>query len=258
LKLNPLLLLLLLSVASLQQPSDVEVAFLIHPSEKELPQGGKATFSLVLYSPQIPNGSEAYFTLEGLPRQYFAYSIDPNPATFDQYGRAASFLHITASEKAPVGEYEFLVLAEIVCPEQKEVYTANATGRVLVVDATPPTVVILTPIDGETVSGTIWVNVTAEDNTAVDRVELYVDNILCKVKPSPPYCFKVNTLNLSDGEHLIRVVAYDIYGNGNSDYVRIVVRNAKASLRVEVLALASLLLLFKLELDAISKLKSKR
>ncbi len=76
-------------------------------------------------------------------------------------------------------------------------------------------------------SGTITFNATATDNSGVTRVEFYVDNILKGTDTVSPYSMTLDSLSLSDGNHVLMGKAYDAAGNiGTSSSVSFTVNNA--------------------------------
>lgn len=86
------------------------------------------------------------------------------------------------------------------------------------VDTTPPEVVMTHPSDGDTLSGTVTVSVTATDDTGVARVELYRDNgqllgTSVASHPAGPYTFEWNTTSVSEGQHTLYAKAWDLAGN---------------------------------------------
>jgi len=91
--------------------------------------------------------------------------------------------------------------------------TATDSLTVTVRDVTAPTVSIDSPAAGATVSGTITIAVSANDNVGVVRAELRVDGDLVATDTSAPFSFSLNTANYSDGTHTIRVTVYDAAGN---------------------------------------------
>jgi subtilisin family serine protease len=80
-------------------------------------------------------------------------------------------------------------------------------------DTTPPTVAIISPINGATVSGNASVYVNASDNVAVTRVELYVDGKLNVSSTTAPFTLKWNTRKATAGMHVLQCRAYDAAGN---------------------------------------------
>lgn len=72
-----------------------------------------------------------------------------------------------------------------------------------------PSVAIMNLADGQTVWGTVPVQVTASDDNGVTRVELYTDGFLRQTLTASPYDFAADTTILSNGPREIRAVAYD-------------------------------------------------
>ncbi|MBI4086059.1 MAG: hypothetical protein HY433_02350, partial [Candidatus Liptonbacteria bacterium] len=94
-------------------------------------------------------------------------------------------------------------------------------------DTTPPTVSIISPFNGATVSGPINVNADATDNVAVVKVEFYVDNVLKASALQSPFYFSWNSLLSLPGSHTLTAKAYDAAGNvGRSSAVAVNVPTA--------------------------------
>ena len=60
-------------------------------------------------------------------------------------------------------------------------------------------------------SGIITLSATATDNTGVTKVEFYVDNILKGTDTTSPYSMTLDSLTLSEGDHVLVGKAYDDY-----------------------------------------------
>ncbi|MGI0024880.1 MAG: HYR domain-containing protein, partial [Nitrososphaera sp.] len=98
--------------------------------------------------------------------------------------------------------------------------TRTGSFTVTVRETTPPTVVITSPADGSTLKGTwVTVSVSASDATGIARVEIYVDgNLKTTLTGSgPSYTYSLNIKKLGTGNHIIKAIAYDLYGNSASD-----------------------------------------
>jgi hypothetical protein len=87
-------------------------------------------------------------------------------------------------------------------------------------DTTPPVVSILSPSEDSLMSGMVPVDVAANDNVGVARVELFVDAERIASTTTPPYQFVVDAAALSPGAHKLRAVAYDSSGNVASSKLR--------------------------------------
>lgn len=81
-----------------------------------------------------------------------------------------------------------------------------------VVDTTAPTVAI----SSISMSGNkLLVSVSATDNVAVAKVELYVDGRLAGTKTAAPYTYTVNLNSVAPGTHTVQAKAYDNVGNAS-------------------------------------------
>lgn len=94
-----------------------------------------------------------------------------------------------------------------------------------VVDFTPPTVKIVKPLNKQVVTKNVSIEVSATDDSGVDRVELYVDNALIATIKAKPYVYSWDSKSVSNGWHKITAKAYDIYGNSAENSISVYVYN---------------------------------
>jgi len=92
-------------------------------------------------------------------------------------------------------------------------------------DIMPPTVQIIAPVSGSYMCGPIIVNVSATDNTAIDRVEFYINGTLVYIDYIAPYEYRWDTNTWRDGIYVLSVAAYDTSNNVDHDEVVIIVDN---------------------------------
>ena len=99
--------------------------------------------------------------------------------------------------------------------------SAKAGGTTSGRDRTTPTVNIITPSTGSTVSNTVTVQVTATDNVGVTAVILKVDGLVIGTGNIAPYNFNWNTAGLSNGTHTLTATATDAAGNSKVSTVQV-------------------------------------
>jgi hypothetical protein len=92
-------------------------------------------------------------------------------------------------------------------------------------DAAAPTVAIAAPSSGAILSGTETIEVTADDDSRIEKVDLWVDGQLRSIDLAAPYAFALNTTTLSNGTHTIQARAYDISGKRASASRSVTVSN---------------------------------
>ena len=81
-------------------------------------------------------------------------------------------------------------------------------------DIDPPTVIIMSPVAGQELSGTIDIEVIANDNNGINYIEYYIDGDSYTVDSIPPYIQEWDTETAEDDmEHIIAAVGYDNEGN---------------------------------------------
>jgi thermitase len=115
-----------------------------------------------------------------------------------------------------------------------------AAGYTPSADTTAPTVAITGPVDGATVSGMAVVDVTADDNVGVVKVDLYVDGIYFVSDTAAPYSFAWDTTTLADGAHTLWAVASDAANNSaGSGPIAVTVSNTPPDTTPPVVGIAA-------------------
>jgi subtilisin family serine protease len=96
-------------------------------------------------------------------------------------------------------------------------------------DSQAPTVAIDSPTGGS-VSGLVPIDVTATDNVAVARVDLFANGSLVANDTIAPYAFTLDSTRYSDGNLNLQARAYDGAGNSaSSSTVAVTVSNSASS-----------------------------
>lgn len=80
-------------------------------------------------------------------------------------------------------------------------------------DTTPPTLTIVSPAAGATVTGNVSVTASAQDGVGVAKLEFFVDGVLSGTDTAAPYAFVWNSAAASPGAHTLSLVATDTSGN---------------------------------------------
>ncbi len=90
--------------------------------------------------------------------------------------------------------------------------TSSTTSTV-----TPPSVSILAPVSGDTVSGTIPVSALAVDNVGIASVQFYLDNKpLGSSLTTSPYAIQWDTTTVTNGTHTLTAVATNLGGRSTT------------------------------------------
>jgi len=104
---------------------------------------------------------------------------------------------------------------------------------VVTIDRTPPSVVITFPEAGKYVSGTISINVSAEDvESEVEKVSFIFDGILLYNDTEKPYEYSFDSTLYLDGSHNLTVVAYDKAGNNKTASITFYIDNTEPSVSI--------------------------
>lgn len=98
--------------------------------------------------------------------------------------------------------------------------TVRAAARLsFVADRTPPTIRLVRPESGDTLSGRATVQVTATDNWGVADVVMSVDGVAFATDTRTPYRFVLSTNSLGVGTHELSLVATDTAGNASAPVI---------------------------------------
>jgi len=114
------------------------------------------------------------------------------------------------------------ILAEAVDPAGN---TASHGISVTITQNPPPTVEIVLPADGATVSGSVKVLASASDNDGISRVDFYRDGGWRYTDYISPYSWAFDTTQANNGWHSLTAVAVDTEGGYASDTIRVYVNN---------------------------------
>ena len=104
---------------------------------------------------------------------------------------------------------------------------AATGGATYTIDATAPTVSLSAPANNATLAlGNVTITASATDTSAVNKVDIYIDNALKATLTSAPYTY---TWASSLGAHTIQAKATDAYGNvGSSALTNVTVTDQTA------------------------------
>ena len=93
----------------------------------------------------------------------------------------------------------------------------------------PPTVTITSPVDLiAPSSGTVVIRATASDDKSVAKVVFYIDNVSRFTDTASPYCYNWNSVGEPDGQHTIKVRAYDTIDLTGEQEITVVLNNIGA------------------------------
>jgi hypothetical protein len=112
--------------------------------------------------------------------------------------------------------------------------TVSSTVSITIanLDTTPPSIIINTPRDGSSISGSsINVSTTVSDIGGVARVEFSIDSgPILSTETAVPYNYNVDTTKLSNGSHTVLIKAYDNSNNAASSSVTVTIAHTGGAL----------------------------
>jgi len=99
----------------------------------------------------------------------------------------------------------------------------------------PPEISITNPVQGDTISGTVLVQVNCDvENTKY--VEFYVDGVKLFIDNVDAYEYSWDTTDFADGSHSIRVVQFDKLYRTNEDTIAVSIDNETTSTKLNLLS----------------------
>jgi hypothetical protein len=94
-------------------------------------------------------------------------------------------------------------------------------------DTSAPAVSLTSPSNGSTVTGTINITASAQDNVAVNKVEFYIAGKAVSSVSASPYNYAWDTTTVGNGSYQLAAKAYDAAGNvGTSPTITVTVSNS--------------------------------
>lgn len=93
------------------------------------------------------------------------------------------------------------------------------------IDVAAPQVSITSPQNGVTIAGAAEILTQISDNIAVAKAEFYVNGVLKLTDSMAPYTYFWDTAGYGNGDHVIKVIAYDTSNNSTQAQVSIKVSN---------------------------------
>jgi hypothetical protein len=111
----------------------------------------------------------------------------------------------------------------------------SVSSRSINPEAASPTVTITTPLNGQTVNGTINITASASSSAGVNRMELKIDNHSVQNKTTTMILTTLvisylwNTSTYSDGNHTITAWAREVPGGENTATITVKVQNSTPS-----------------------------
>ncbi|MFX1290315.1 MAG: C13 family peptidase [Promethearchaeota archaeon] len=126
-------------------------------------------------------------------------------------------------------------------------------------DTTPPTISILNPSSSETLNSITNIIVEGDDDQALDRIQIYIDNELVKEEimpvyyPYPEVTYSLNPTEYSKGSHNITATAIDEANNIKSSSININIEEQEIipGFRITILIIGSIIgiiIVFKLKI----------
>lgn len=172
-----------------------------------------ANFSVTTWAPSsnyrigFPRGGTWYVLFNSDSTNYGSDYGNNGSATVN--AEAVPYDGLAYSGTLSIGPYSVLVLSQ-------------STGST--VDA-PPTAALTAPAAGATVSGTVVISASAQDDVGVAEVRFYVGATLVGTDTTSPYSVSWNSASVGNGPYTVQATAVDTLNQSGSDSRSITVSN---------------------------------
>lgn len=98
----------------------------------------------------------------------------------------------------------------------------------VIIDNSPPTLTFLDPTLHQRIANTIPVSLDVNDNQGIDHVNISLDTTPIITLSTPPWQWMWNTHHVSNGQHTLEAIAYDLVGHFSTTSVTVTVSNPTA------------------------------
>ncbi len=181
----------------------------------------------VQYSDIVNVTADVVDTETGITSVLLCYQVDGGP--FQQVGMT----YITGDTfkgQIPTQAWNAQVKYYINATDNMGNWKVDNNGGLLysytVGDTTDPVISISAPTDGEEISGSIDISVTASDaGSGIAQVEFFIDGVSIGTDSSSPYSYSWDTTTVINGNYTIMAVAHDGAGNSASSSITVTVNN---------------------------------
>nr|QIH44523.1 S8 family serine peptidase [Vibrio ziniensis] len=102
-----------------------------------------------------------------------------------------------------------------------QIVVVDNQAEVEVVDVVAPSVSILNPANGSTISKVVSIDINANDDSGIAMVKLYIDGELVLSTDAATSNYRWNTRKVSNGSHIIMAIAEDVAGNISQTSVQV-------------------------------------
>jgi len=125
------------------------------------------------------------------------------------------------------GENQLQNPRDVAVDSSGNVYVADQSNQRIMIFRVigTPMVEITSPAESSSVSGSVWIAVTAESEFGINKVEFYIDDELKATRTEAPYIFDWNTSTYPNGSHKIKAVAYNSDLKSTETSISVVVSN---------------------------------
>ncbi|MFD2562552.1 Ig-like domain-containing protein [Aquimarina rubra] len=99
----------------------------------------------------------------------------------------------------------------------------NTTTDESSIDIINPTVLITNPVNESIQASNFDIIVEAEDNNSIEKVDLFVNNVVVGFDSDSPYEFSIDITSYTSGSYSIKAIAYDVSGNMSENEISVII-----------------------------------
>jgi uncharacterized repeat protein (TIGR01451 family) len=183
----------------------------VSPLSQKGSSGQTLTYTLTLNNNDNSGCNVSTFDITPLLPSGFSQYPSSLSETLSPDATITRTILVTLDSNISTGPYTFTETA-LNASDQSYSASASAIYEVNLSDTTPPEVTIISPPNGSILpkKGSVTISATASDESGINRINIYVDNVLLKTCLNMASCkYKWNVSRVSSGDHTIKIQAID-------------------------------------------------
>ncbi len=203
--------------------------YITSPSENDILSGNSVAFTVKA----IDNGSGVYSIEYYIDDTLVHTEILSYPQGFQNYIEKTYYINTTKYVDGT--HYIYAIIYDNSGNVHSPTYGwSYITSKVnIIVDNNPPFVRITQPNKNTFLRGYVNITVSAQDGgSGIDHVDFYIDGSKIYTDNTLPYSYSWNTANYGNGNHQIKVIAYDRAGFSATDSIYVYVDNSAPILKI--------------------------
>jgi hypothetical protein len=192
-------------------------SLVLNPYSMEALPGTTAKVSVALTNQDTQPCAASLFTWQSTQPAGWQAAIEPSSLTLAAGATQAATWNLMVPTDAAEGVYP----VELAALRNGSSVASSGATVVVLRDHQSPTVTIVQPQEGATVSGRVRIDAQVDDRVNTAVVRFFIDGVLRSEDTRDPYRMVWDTRKATAGTHTIRVEAVDTAGNVGSQQIQV-------------------------------------